>query len=116
MADTLSDRLNRIIDEQKVTKREFARRVGVGENYIYVLTRGGRGPNLNQNISPTLAKVIGAEFGYDPEWILNGEISGGTVEKLRQATLEQVEKLSLEELLELKEFLQSMNKSKSNDV
>ena len=55
MADTLSDRLNRIIDEQKVTKREFARRVGVGENYIYVLTRGGRGPNLNQNISPTLA-------------------------------------------------------------
>ena len=112
MADTLSDRLNRIIDEQNITKREFARRVGVGENYIYVLTRGGRGPNLNQNISPALAKVIGTEFGYDPEWILNGEISGASVEKLRQAALEQVEKLSPEELLELKAFLQSRNKNK----
>lgn len=112
MADTLSDRLNRIIDEQKVTKREFARRVGVGENYIYVLTRGGRGPNLNQNISPALAKVIGTEFGYDPEWILYGEMSGDAVGKLRQSALEQVEKLSPEELLDLQKFLSSMKKSK----
>lgn len=112
MADTLSDRLNRIISEQKITKREFARRAGVGENYIYVLTRGGRGPNLNQNISPALAKVIGTEFGYDPEWILYGEMSEGSVEKLRQTALERVEKLSPQELLELKEFLQSINKNK----
>lgn len=110
MADTLSERLCRIISEQKITKREFARRIGVGETYVYVLTRGGRSNHLNQNISPTLARVIGTEFGYDPEWILHGEMNKAAVGKLRQAALEQVEKLSPEELLELKEFLQSMNK------
>ena len=111
MADTLADRLCRIISEQKITKREFARRIGVGETYVYVLTRGGRGNNLNQNISPSLARVIGTEFGYDPEWILHGEISGASVGRLRKTALEQVEKLSPEGLLALKEFLQAMNKS-----
>ena len=109
MADTLSDRLNRIISEQNITKREFARRVGVGETYIYVLTRGGRGNNLNRNISPTLARVIGLEFGYDPDWILNGE-AGASVEKLRQSAMEQVEALSPEELLALNQFLRSLGK------
>lgn len=110
MADTLSDRLNQIISEQNITKREFARRIGVGETYVYVLTRGGRGNNLNQNISPTLARVIGAEFGYDPDWILNGEPTGASVEKLRQSAMEQVEELSPEELLALDQFLRTLGK------
>lgn len=109
MADTLADRLNKIIFEQKITKRAFARRIGVGENYIYVLTRGGRGGSLNQTISPTLARVIGLEFGYDPDWILNGE-AGTAVDNLRQAAMEQVEKLSPEELIALNQFLRSINK------
>lgn len=107
MADTLSDRLNQIINQQNITKREFARRIGVGENYIYVLTRGGRGGNLNQKISPPLARVIGLEFGYDPDWILNGE-AGTAVVKLRQTVMEQVERLSPEELVKLKEYLSSL--------
>lgn len=110
MADTLSDRLNRIISEQNITKREFARRIGVGETYVYVLTRGGRSNNLNQNISPTLARVIGLEFGYDPDWILYGETTGASVEKLRQSAVEQVEELSAEELLTLDKFLRSLGK------
>lgn len=111
MADTLADRLNRIISEQHITKREFARRICVGENYVYVLTRGGRGNNLNQKISPSLARVIGTEFGYDPEWILNGD-PGAEVSRLRQAAVEQVERLSPTELLELDKFLRSMNREK----
>lgn len=110
MADTLADRLNRIISEQNITKRAFAQRIGVGENYVYVLTRGGRGNNLNQKISPPLARVIGAEFGYDPDWILYGDLSGTAVGKLRQAAVEQVEKLSPEELLELNDFLRTIKK------
>lgn len=111
MADSLADRLNRIIAEQNITKREFARRICVGENYVYVLTRGGRGNNLNQKISPALARVIAAEFGYDPDWILNGD-AGAEVGRLRQAAMERVEKLSPEELLELNHFLRSMGKEK----
>ncbi len=67
---TLADRLNKIIDEQCITKREFAKRVGVSENYIYQLT--GNKEKLD-TISETLAKLIALEFGYDKDWILNGE-------------------------------------------
>ena len=35
---TLADRLNQIVAEQRVSKREFAKRVGISENYLYVLT------------------------------------------------------------------------------
>ena len=66
--------LNQIISEQKITKREFARRLGISENYLYILTSNSRpGTNRNKTISPTLAKLIAVEFGYDSGWILNGE-------------------------------------------
>ena len=70
---TLSERLNQIISEQKITKREFARRLGISENYLYILTSNSRpGTNRNKTISPTLAKLIAVEFGYDSDWIRNG--------------------------------------------
>ncbi len=67
---TLSERLNKIINEQNISKREFAKRVGVSENYIYQLT--GNKEKLD-TISETLAKLIALEFGYDKDWIVNGE-------------------------------------------
>ncbi|MBE6959444.1 MAG: helix-turn-helix transcriptional regulator [Ruminococcaceae bacterium] len=71
---SLSDRLNQIIKEKNITKREFASRVGISENYLYILTSNSRpGTNQNKTISQMLAKLIGMEFGYDPEWILNGK-------------------------------------------
>ena len=71
---TLSDRLNKIIDEQNISKVEFARRIGVTKNYIYILTGNSRkDTDQNKVISPMLAKVISMEFGYDEMWILNGD-------------------------------------------
>ena len=71
---TLSDRLNKIIDEQNISKVEFARRIGVTKNYIYILTGNSRkDTEQNKVISPMLAKVISMEFGYDENWILNGD-------------------------------------------
>lgn len=71
---SLSDRLNQIIKEKNITKREFANRVGISENYLYILTSNSRpGTSQNKTISPTLAKLIGMEFGYDSEWILHGD-------------------------------------------
>ena len=69
---SLANRLNQMIDEQKISKREFAKRVGVSENYVYTLTGES---NKITTLSPMLAKVIAMEFGYDAEWILNGEKS-----------------------------------------
>ena len=71
---TLEERLNRIIKEQGITKTEFARRIGVTENYIYILTGNSRRANKAKVISPMLAKVIALEFGYDPDWVLNGDV------------------------------------------
>ena len=67
---SLANRLNQIIDEQKISKREFAKRVGVSENYVYTLTGES---NKITTLSPMLAKVIAMEFGYDSEWILHGD-------------------------------------------
>ena len=71
---TLSDRLNKIIEEQNISKIEFARRIGVTKNYIYILTGNSRkDTDQNKVISPMLAKIISMEFGYDENWILNGD-------------------------------------------
>lgn len=69
---TLEDRLNLIIKEAGISKAEFARRLGVTVNYVYILTgnsREGKKPKL----SPSLAKLIALEFGYNDKWILTGE-------------------------------------------
>lgn len=67
---TLADRLNKIITEQNISKREFAKRVGISENYVYTLTGES---NKITTLSPMLAKVIAMEFGYAAEWILHGD-------------------------------------------
>ena len=67
---SLANRLNQIIAEQKISKREFARRVGISENYVYTLTGES---NKITTLSSMLAKVIAMEFGYDAEWVLHGE-------------------------------------------
>ena len=67
---SLASRLNQIIDEQNISKRAFAKRIGISANYVYTLT--GK-TNKITTLSPLLAKVIAMEFGCDPEWILTGK-------------------------------------------
>ena len=59
----LSNRLNQIISEQNISKTEFARRLGITVNYVYILTGNSR-PDTEQNktISPALAKLIALEL------------------------------------------------------
>ena len=68
---TLADRLNQIIKEQELTKKEFAAKLSITENYVYLLT--GKSKNRPETIAPSLAKLIALEFGYDEGWILHGE-------------------------------------------
>ena len=87
----LSNRLNQIISEQNISKTEFARRLGITVNYVYILTgnsrpdteqnktisilTGNSRPDTEQNktISPALAKLIALEFGYNADWVLHGD-------------------------------------------
>jgi len=72
----LAEKLNKIIAEQNISKREFAKRLGISENYLYILTGNSRsGTNRNKTISPSLAKLIALEFGYDVDWILGEDKS-----------------------------------------
>ena len=68
---SLADRLNRIIEEQKISKAEFGRRFGLTAQYVYFLT--GNAKARPESIKPSLAKLIALEFGYDEEWILHGK-------------------------------------------
>ncbi len=68
---TLADRLNKIIEEKKLSKAEFSRQIGVSVNYIYLLT--GNSKKRPETIAPSLAKLIALEYGYDENWILHGE-------------------------------------------
>ena len=71
---SLGERLNQIIAEQNITKAEFAKRVGITENYIYILTGKRQATSSKEmKLSPTLAKLIALEFGYDAHWIMTGE-------------------------------------------
>ena len=68
---TLADRLNLIIKEQKLTKKEFAAQLSITENYVYLLT--GNAKKRPDSITPPLARLIALEFGYDADWIMNGD-------------------------------------------
>lgn len=71
---TLADKLNRIIRDNNLTKTEFARKVGISENYIYILTGNSRpGRKENKKISPHLAKLIALEFGCSEQWLLKDD-------------------------------------------
>ena len=67
---SLADRLNQIIKEQRLTKKEFAAKLNITENYVYLLT--GKSKNRPETMAPSLAKLIALEFGYDENWIMNG--------------------------------------------
>lgn len=68
---TLADRLNVITKEQGLSKRAFAKKLGVTEQYVHLLT--GNSKSRPDKTSPALAKLIALEFGCDEDWILNGE-------------------------------------------
>ena len=67
---TISDRLNKIIQEQHLTKKEFAEKLGITENYVYILT--GNSNRRPKQIAHSLAKLIAIEFGYNEQWIIEG--------------------------------------------
>ena len=70
---TLTQRLNKILSEQGMTKTEFADSIGVTQNYICILTSEIFSSARDSKFSSSLAQLIGLKYGYAPDWILYGD-------------------------------------------
>ena len=70
MTVTLSQRLNKIISEQRLTKTAFDRSIGMTKNYISVFTSEISSSARGSKLSTSLAQLIGLNYGYAPERIL----------------------------------------------
>ena len=73
MTVTLSQRLNKIISEQRLTKTAFDRSIGMTKNYISIFTSAISSSARGSKLSPSLAQLIGLKYDYDPDWILYGD-------------------------------------------
>ncbi|MBO1679022.1 helix-turn-helix transcriptional regulator [Bittarella massiliensis] len=90
-----------VLREQGLKQVELAEQLGVSANYISLLVNGKK-----QKVSLTLAKLIESLYGYPAEWIMEGEGAGRRVELLRQRVLNRVLEMGVEDLLQLRAFLE----------
>jgi predicted transcriptional regulator len=64
----LGRRIEKIVSDTGMMKKDFAISVGVSPNYIYQIIAGKK-----TSISPSLAKLIETLYGYPSGWVLGGE-------------------------------------------
>ena len=64
----LGKRIQRIVDDKGMLKKDFAVSIGVSPNYIYQIIAGTR-----TAISEPLAKLIETLYGYPSGWVLHGD-------------------------------------------
>ena len=94
MDTTLAARFRMILEEQRLKQTELAEALGVSANYISLLARGKK-----TQVSPTLAKLVEALYGYSAEWVMTGP------ERLRRQAMERIMQMTAEDLLRLKDFI-----------
>ena len=86
--------------EAGLKQRELAEALGVSANYISLLARGKK-----TQVSPTLAKLVEALYGYSAEWVMTGQGPAGGPERLRRQAMERIMQMTAEDLLRLKDFI-----------
>lgn len=64
----LKDRLQKILTEQNIKRKELAEAIKVTESYISNILTGRR-----QHISESLALLIEQKYSYSARWLLTGE-------------------------------------------
>ena len=84
----------------QMTQEFVAEALGVSANYISLLARGKK-----TQVSPTLAKLVEALYGYSAEWVMTGQGPAGGPERLRRQAMERIMQMTAEDLLRLKDFI-----------
>ncbi len=103
---TLASRLQSIIRDRGLKKKDFARSLGVSANYIYLLTSGRQ-----QNISESLAKLIEGMYGYPPGWVMHGAgwQNETSQEVLRDRTIRKLQRMSARDLHSVAAYIRSLD-------
>lgn len=68
----LARRIQKIVDDQGILKKDFAASIGVHPNYIYQIISGRK-----TAISEPLAKLIEVFYNYPAGWVLHGDKASG---------------------------------------
>ena len=110
----LADRIKKIILDNHMKQKEFARSINVSESYISKLLRGECG------VSNSTAALIEEKYGYRCEWILNGsgpqlQNTGGKVLSLLQKKIiAQIIEMEEAELKTVKTFIDALDEYKKS--
>jgi transcriptional regulator with XRE-family HTH domain len=102
----LKDRINYILKNENLKKKDFAARLHLSRQFVTFLCKGER------NISDQTAALVAKEFGYREEWVLNGtgdpKDPVDPLEERRKALLERLSHRSEAELVAILQFLEKI--------
>ena len=106
------ERIQLILQENKLKQKELASEIGVSESYISILLKK---PHIN--LSQTLATLIEEKYGYNAEWVLHGtepkikQISKNkNLSEVHQKALAQLEKMNDKQVEAVLAFIHSLDK------
>ena len=110
----LKDRLQILLDEQNIKRKDFACTIKVTEGYVSNILNGKR-----DHISDSLALLIEQKYGYSAQWILTGEGERYALQSrvphlspTKKRLIAQIEKMSDSEINAIKVFIESLDKYK----
>lgn len=104
---SLGVRFQKIFNEQKLKRKEFAAELKITESYLSNLLRGKR-----SIISESLASLIQEKFGYSMQWVLTGKgdmykraDKSASLSPLHRKAIAQIESMNANELGAILSFM-----------
>ena len=103
---TMQGRLRWVIDQSGMTQKEFAKSLGVSENYIYLLSSG-----RNTTISEHLAKLIETLYHCPSGWLIHGDKKTEQAEQttLRMETVQKLKEMDIHALRSVAAYIRSLD-------
>lgn len=104
---SLGQRLQTILQENKILKKEFASELGISANYVSILVN-----DRQKSISEPLAKLIEETYGYSAQWILTGtgeKLSGKKLTSEKAKIIKSVRKMTDSEAKAVLAFINTLS-------
>ena len=99
-------RISELRESAKMSKREFAKTIGISPAYVVYLENGHRGDGSEVEPSDAMLQMIAYKFGCSFYWLKTGE--GDRRDDLRQRIIAKIANLPDKLLPKVKAFLDSL--------